>query len=868
MILFKSDKVKLDSSLSIWFYLILFIFNLGCSPEEENYSILIPENATYQEKLASKEIRRYLYARTGELLRIDQIKHGARPLRKAIIIADLNHSSLVRDFIDSDPPETLDISPQGYIIQKRIGPDSEILWIVGGTDFGVLYGAYHFLENMGIGFYLHDDVIPDEKTELIIPDIDISRDPLFDLRGILPFHDFPEGPDWWELDDYKAIIGQLPKMGMNFIGLHTYPESDYQQLYKAEPLVWIGLEDDIYKDGRIKSGYPVLHFNTQDTTWGYLPRKTSSFFYGADKLFDKEFYGVEYMNNISSWPHTSSQNIDIFNKSGQFFNSVFGFANMLGVKTCVGTESALTIPGKLQLKLKQQGFELDDPQTIKKLYKGIFERIIRTYPLDYYWLWTPERWTWSEINASEVSSVKQDIQIAYKALQELNAPFQLATCGWVLGPPTDPSEFDDILPKNIPFSCINREVGFSPVEPAFNNISERALWAIPWLEDDPAMISPQLWVGRMRKDAHDAYNYGCDGLMGIHWRTINVAPMASALAKAAWDMEGWSNRKYGDRDLDPEDFYQEWANKHFGKEYSDEIAKIFTSIDGGPSYLRGQNERESNLYRTSDWNKGPGGLRIVNMSAAAINTKYAFIDNLIFYMDKIQGISQKERLLYWINTFKYSRNTAILGNTLFGLDSLMTIVLKNPSSKLDKEFITKHVIPKRIQANKDWRNLVHQLLSVTQTKGEMGTVANLQQHNMDYLELLKRYDKTIISITGEPLPVSALPDQKYSGPDRIIVPSRRTMIDKREDFNLKIIVLSKDSIVKSTLYWRNLGVQKFNKKSIDFVKHGHGLCSLKASEFSNSDFEYYLTVESSGNANLRFPTAAPVATRTIIINPD
>ena len=382
------------------------------------------------------------------------------------------------------------------------------------------------------------------------------------------------------------------------------------------------------------------------------------------------------------------------------------------------------------------------------------------------------------------------------------------------------------------------------------------------------MISPQLWVGRIRRDAYDAHKYGCDGLMGIHWRTINVAPMASALAKASWEMGDWSEKEQGDRDLDSEDFYREWAGKQFGKEYADEIAKIFTSIDGGPLYISGKNKRESDLYRTSDWNKGPGGLRIAKMSAEAISTKYAFIEDLSFYLDKIQGISNKERLLYWINTFKFSRKTAILGNTLFELDSLMTLTLDDISSEINKDFVIKQVIPKRIQANKDWRNLVHQLLLVVHSKGEMGTAANLQQHNMDYLDLLTKYDNNIVSITCEPLPESAMPDRKYSGPDRIIVPTRRTMININEDFKLKIIVLSEDSITRSTLYWRKFGVQKFDKKPIDFIEKGHGTCSLPGSEFSDSDFEYYLTVELSNNNTLRFPTAAPKVTRTIVINPD
>lgn len=54
------------------------------------------------------------------------------------------------------------------------------------------------------------------------------------------------------------------------------------------------------------------------------------------------------------------------------------------------------------------------------------------------------------------------------------------------------------------------------------------------------MIIPQLWVGRMRRDAADSFAYGCTGVMGIHWRTRILGPNVSALAKAAWDQKDWN----------------------------------------------------------------------------------------------------------------------------------------------------------------------------------------------------------------------------------------------------------------------------------------------------------------------------------------
>jgi hypothetical protein len=79
-----------------------------------------------------------------------------------------------------------------------------------------------------------------------------------------------------------------------------------------------------------------------------------------------------------------------------------------------------------------------------------------------------------------------------------------------------------------------------PVEPGFADIKGREKWAIPWFEDDPAMSQPQLWVGRMRRDAQDALRYGCTGLMGIHWRTRIIAPNALALSQAGWTQKPWA----------------------------------------------------------------------------------------------------------------------------------------------------------------------------------------------------------------------------------------------------------------------------------------------------------------------------------------
>jgi hypothetical protein len=493
------------------------------------------------EQLAAREVRRYVYLRTGRRLPIMTEPQGTFPGNDLILVARKDRS-LVRSLADPGLLASLDsLAPQSYRLktiahQRAHSTGARALLLTGGDDVGTLYAAYQLAEVLGVRFYLHGDVIPDEVVEWKLPDLDQQGTPLFALRGIQPFHDFPEGPDWWNRDDYLAVIGQLPKLRMNFFGLHTYPE----ERPTAEPTVWIGLASDIGERGRVKFSYPASYMNTLRGNWGYAPEKTSDYVCGSAALFERDDFGPEVMFGFMPSPATPEASNQVFNRSAVMLRDAFAFAHQVGVKTCVGTETPLVIPKLVQERLKALGRNPSDKAVVRELYEGIFRRAMAAYPLDYYWFWTPEGWTWSAVKEEEIKATMDDLAAAIAARAEVRAPFSLATCGWVLGPQQDRAMFDKVLPKDVAVSCINRQVGYTPVDAGFAEVHGRSKWAIPWLEDDPALSSPQLWAGRMRRDAFDALHYGCDGLMGIHWRTRALGPNIGALAQAAWNQAPWA----------------------------------------------------------------------------------------------------------------------------------------------------------------------------------------------------------------------------------------------------------------------------------------------------------------------------------------
>jgi hypothetical protein len=503
----------------------------------ESITIVEPQKAELPERLAAREIRRYLYLRTGALVPIAAAR-SERPSGPSIIIghkdqpvvsAVIKGAAQVADSVKS-------LQPQQYLLKTVPSGGESVLLVVGGDPVGTLYAAYRLAEHWGVRFYLHGDVVPDERMTLSLPMLDERGEPLFKTRGIQPFHDFPEGPDWWNADDYKAIIAQLPKLRMNFIGLHTYPQGGVG----PEPTVWIGLKEDVNPDGTVRLSSPSSYMNTLRGNWGYTAKPTNDFSFGTAQLFERDDYGPEVMFGAMPVPRTPEQRNAVFNRTGQMLKEAFKFAHSLGVQTCVGTETPLIIPDVVKQRIRSEGKDPNDLAVVRELYEGMFQRIANAYPLDYYWFWTPESWTWGNPKDREVQATIDDLKAAIQATKNVKAPFILATCGWVLGPPKDRTLFDNILPKEMPMSCINRNVGFAPVETGFARVKGRPQWAIPWLEDDPALLIPQLWVGRMRRDAADALAYGCTGLLGIHWRTRILGPNVSALAKAAWDQKPWN----------------------------------------------------------------------------------------------------------------------------------------------------------------------------------------------------------------------------------------------------------------------------------------------------------------------------------------
>jgi len=838
------------------------IFFSECTKTGKNLTVFYASDATQQEILAAREIRKYIYLRTGELATLKAVT--SLPFQRGIsIVSGVKGSRLFQFPGNHDiTKEISNLSPDSYLLRTIRFQKHNLLIIAGGDVTAILYGAYAFARKLGIGFYLYGDIIPDKKTRFMLPVLDEIGKPLFKIRGILPFHDFPEGPDWWSLDEYKAILAQLPKLKMNFIGFHTYP----QGAVGPEPTVWIGLPQDLNDKGQVIFGYPARHFTNHNGTWGYASRSISNYDFGVSQLFARDNYGADYMYGRIPWPGNTEECNALFNNVGNFFNKAFTFAHHLGIKTCVGTEIPLTIPSAVKKHLKEESPDLHYQQMTKQFYEGIFTWVKKNYPLDYYWFWTPEKWTWNGNTPKELQATTHDLQAAIQAVKITKAPFSLATCGWVLGPQENRAMYDTILPKNMPMSCINRDVGFSPIDPAFNKITGRDKWAIPWLEDDPALTIPQLWADRMLKDAADATKYGCTGLIGIHWRTRILSPNVLALADAAWKQSvqlSETDKKYTIKlgGLPVTDLYTKWAKINFGNEVGDTLGKIFALLDGKPSDKK--EYRTTRLPRPADWIHGPGGVQPDKRSWEEVKQNYLFVNRMEQLRPLIKGKGNLERFDFWLNQFRYLRSMGKLACSIGEFNKRYHEIAHLPAIQRTQRAKDK-LLPVRIREMQELKDIYRYLLNSFTTTGGLGTLVNWEQHI--HSTIFKPQADSLRLSLGGPLPPEAMPSKDYPGTPRIIIPVTRTVLQQGEDMNFSVL-LPAISVRHAKLFFRPLGSGRYKK--INLIHKNRAVYSAKINRnLISGDFEYYFKIISKTGKKHYFPATAPKINQTVVILPE
>ena len=425
----------------------IVLFTLLTATVALSQTIVCRPDAPANVKLAAKEIRRYVYLRTGELLQTKSAPSD-RSDRTIRLVMD---SSLAASKL---PPEVRRQHAH-HFRRQRYRRALRRLCLRGETRRAVLPAR-----RCGSGR-------ADSRSPF--PDLDETRQPLFALRGVNPWGSHPFGFDAWGADDYKAIFTQLAKMRMNFLGIHCYPEGHPY----AEPTVWHGLAGDFDAQGRVTVQLRVaLLQHAAHAGLGRLPAEEDQRLQLRRRrcCSSDDDWAPAVMRGHCPLPQTPEACNEVFNRMAAQFQRRLHFRPATGREDLPRHRSAAD-PAEGGARAAASRARTRRSGRVREVYEGTFRRIMASHPLDYYWLWTPEGWTWEGNKPEQYSNTVADIRLAIEALKNVNAPFQLATSGWVLGPAHDRAAFDNDLPKDIPMSAISRNTGATEVDPAFGRIA-------------------------------------------------------------------------------------------------------------------------------------------------------------------------------------------------------------------------------------------------------------------------------------------------------------------------------------------------------------------------------------------------------------
>jgi len=431
----------------------------------------------------------------------------------------------------------------------------------GASPQSTLYAVFEFLQQQGAFFGLDGEVFPlDPRQTLSLPVAGNPwrSQPRFDVRGLVPWPDFLNCITVFNTEDHRAYLEAMLRMRHNTLGIHVYSGSNQ------------------WAESFLSFEYGgVGHVGFTDTTatqrWGYLPQRTSRYGMGAEQFYDGEVFGSD-ATRLARNPWEAAE------RAQQLWRDAFAYARKLGIRTGVGFEPyqipdeiLRAVPPEARLDLGKApapGPKVDpESAAARDILEARLGQLLEAYPsVDHVWLWEDESMTWASRKASQSLSVTPFKQ-AHDFLRRHAPEKRMVLSGWG----GVARHFEDLhrqLPGDIIFSCLSDTLGWDPVHEVYAKLEGRERWPILWLEDDPSMWLPQFHVHRFQRDMQLAEDFGCQGLLGIHWRHRIVDPTAGFQSQASWDAK-----------LAPPAYYQRYARSLARPVRARQLAPLLEAID-------------------------------------------------------------------------------------------------------------------------------------------------------------------------------------------------------------------------------------------------------------------------------------------------
>jgi hypothetical protein len=712
------------------------------------------------------------------------------------------------------------------------------------SEQALLYAVFDFLERQGAVFGVDGTTVPINRLaglQLPEPGRSWTATPRFAVRGLLPWPDFLNCISVYNEEDFKAYFAAMLRMRFNTFGMHVYTQND------PGPLAESYLSFDF-----AGIGHRSALEDTTTTSWGYLPQRTSTFKMGAAQFFDGETFG-------SDATRLAADTWDTAGRTTAMLRTAFDFAQELGIRTGIGFEPYQN-PAEIVRALPPEALShpngFIESNTAHDLLDRRLGDLLERYPMvDHVWLWQDENANWESRSKNIPLSITPFTQ-AHDFLRRHAPKKRLVLAGWG-GVTRNFESLHQRLPEDIVFAALNDSLGWDPVNEAFGKLGSRERWPIPWIEDDPSMWFPQFRASRFQIDMKRAQDFGCQGMLGIHWRHRIIDPTATYLARAGWDWQ-----------LTASAHYRSFCAAQASGARAAELATLFDDCDSGraiSSTFLGTYDESGFANRveiTGDYGEA-FDYETTEPDLAVLTRQRATAER--FHQLASQAVSplERDRIGYFAGFVAFMVPYCDAYEAAHKLDAVLKQAVElRKAGKPDaaRAEVMQHGVPIWLALAPMVRNAMIEYQAVIATRNDLGQLASMQ--NKFVRIALERLRLSIKEFVNELPPemeqaYAAAVSPKAANSPRLFIPTRPSLLRAGESLRIFIIAPGFEEVAAVNLLTRRQNTQEW--QTLVAAHAGRSVYTAQLGPFQADDGAIEYCATAANNSQLfGAPPQAPL----------
>lgn len=573
--------------------------NISIVENAKATSVLVIGNDSAEfDRWVASEIQRYVRTLSGAELPIILAGTPVPDSTAMVLIGSPRTNPLLENLQKSGQVRLAGLKPDGFILKSLRLENKSVLIVAGADEAGTMYAAYDLIERLGVAFQFTGDIIPQLKSDLALPMLDVRQEPVLRHRG---HHIRQFVMPWMGVDYLSRYFDQLAKLKCNYMEFYWYEGAPWVEYsYQGEKRL-IG---DIYhkESGYTAWRHETYNFGASDVVIGkelfsderpcapeFQQCETPEEAHRVARAYLKEAIAHAHQRKIDVWLGAGDCPF-VPHNLGRFSG---GDHTMFGIKMLPGNPDGVGI------------------------WTEILAAMIETYPeADGYWLWLAEAYLTKaddETNAvlkacekyrqlipnrdvigkmgydqylkgmtDEQITTDSLIQLHYAkaVIENVRRRFPKARLGVsLLGRSYLFPALHAVLPKDVALQSMESAICWNrnsrvPME-NFAAGKGRDMFLVPRLDDDENELAAQFNVTLYEHDrTAAASSFGVTGLAPQVGKTRGLEQNVRFLAESAWDSS-----------LTCDCFYPAYVERIFGNKAKECVLKAYRILEETDMFL-------------------------------------------------------------------------------------------------------------------------------------------------------------------------------------------------------------------------------------------------------------------------------------------